>query len=176
MHDRTVAAFSEGTGKGSEFVVRLPVAAAPAKEGPETGPAGDGTHPAARRRALVVDDNVDAAESMAALLQLPHQEVRVVHDGPSAVATVGDFRPDVILLDIGLPGMSGYEVAQRIREMPEFRDVQIVAMTGYGQEEDRRRSREAGFDDHLVKPVDFQTLQKLLWTKEAAQQGGPASA
>jgi two-component system CheB/CheR fusion protein len=111
----------------------------------------------------VVDDNVDSARTMALLLvRLWKQEVQVAHDGPSAVEAALSFRPEVILLDIGLPGLSGYEVAERLRRRPEFARTLLVAMTGWGQEEDRRRSKEVGFDRHLVKPVDPESIRELV--------------
>jgi CheY-like chemotaxis protein len=110
---------------------------------------------------LVVDDNVDGAESLATLLKLLGHEVHVAHDGPAALLATADVRPEVVFLDIGLPGMDGYEVARRLRR-PGRSEALLVALTGYGQEEDRRRSREAGFDHHLVKPVDPAVLEDLL--------------
>ena len=110
----------------------------------------------------MVDDNVDAAESLALWLRLKGHEVQVAYEGTGALEMAEFFHPQVVLLDIGMPGMNGYEVARRLRQRPDLRAVQLVAMTGYGQEEDRRRSREAGFDDHLVKPVDPGRLESLL--------------
>jgi len=115
---------------------------------------------AATRRILVVDDNRDSAESLALLLELRGFEIRIAFDGQSALATARSFQPDVIILDIGLPVMDGYEVARRLRE--EGVTCQLVALTGYGQDEDRKRSREAGFDHHLIKPVDLATLAQIL--------------
>ena len=139
MHGGSIAARSEGPGTGSEFVVRLPVlAAAPEAEAPRPGPS-PGARPSRppRRRILVVDDNVDAAKSLARLLaRLYGQEVRVAHDGPEALAVAEEFRPEVVLLDIGLPGMDGNEVARRLRERPEFDGTLLVALTGWGQEAD----------------------------------------
>jgi CheY-like chemotaxis protein len=111
---------------------------------------------------LIVDDNRDAADSLALLLQFSGYDVHTAHDGLSALKAMDDYRPAVVLLDIGMPGMNGYEVARRVRERPELRDILLVALTGWGQEEDRRRSAEAGFDRHLVKPVDPEVLQGLL--------------
>jgi PAS domain S-box-containing protein len=163
LHGGSVEARSEGHGRGSEFVVRLPAPAADARGG-QTG-AEDGGRPApalARHRVLVVDDNVDAADSLAMILRLSGQEVRLAYDGPTALLTAQAFRPQVILLDIGMPGMDGYEVARRLREDPRLKPVLLVAMTGWGQEEDRRRSFLAGFDHHLVKPAEPDVLQRLL--------------
>ncbi len=159
MHAGTVEARSDGTGRGSEFVVRLPLAAgtgvaAPARNGATPAPAS--------RRVLVVDDNRDAAESLAMLLDVVGMETQIAHDGPSALAVMQTFRPSTVLLDVGMPGMDGHEVARRIRQQPEFGAVQLIALTGWGQPDDRRRSRDAGFDHHLVKPVDMDALQSLL--------------
>jgi len=111
---------------------------------------------------LVVDDNPDAAATLAELLVLWGHEVRVVHDGRLALEEARQFHPEVVLLDIGLPYMDGYEVARRLGEQAERQGLRLVAVTGYGQEEDRRKAQEAGFDDHLVKPVDPDHLQQLL--------------
>jgi PAS domain S-box-containing protein len=161
MHGGAVTAASEGPGKGSEFVVRLPgVREAP---GPGTGANGRAAAPAAAlRRVLVVDDNVDAAESIGMLLRLWGHEVRVAYNGPQALTAAAEYRPEVVVLDIGLPGMSGYEVARQLRQRPQFAKALLVAVTGYGQDEDRRRSGEAGFDHHLTKPVDPDILHALL--------------
>jgi CheY-like chemotaxis protein len=113
-------------------------------------------------RVLVVDDNRDAADSLAVLLRLWGHEARTAHDGVSAVKAAGSYRPQAALLDIGLPGLDGYEVARRLRGDPALEGLLLVAVTGYGQEIDRRQSREAGFDCHLVKPVDLAKLQELL--------------
>ena len=163
LHGGTVSAASEGPGRGSEFVVRLPCLPARPRRpatAPTAAPAGTG---AARRRVLVVDDNMDSAESLAMLLQIEGHDVWMAHDGPSALAAAREHRPEVVLLDIGLPaGMDGYEVVQRMRPEPGLEGATIVAVTGYGQEEDRRRAADAGFDGHLVKPVDIQQLRRLL--------------
>ncbi len=163
MHEGTVTAVSEGFGKGSEFVVRLPVV-------PEVGglkPEAPAKVPEKERRPLrllVVEDNVDTAESLAMLLRLYGHDVKVSHTGPAALQAVPVHRPDVVLLDLGLPGMDGYEVARRLREQGEFEKVPLLAMTGYGQEADRERTKEAGFNHHLVKPIDPEKLQDLLVT------------
>jgi PAS domain S-box-containing protein len=161
LHGGTVEAKSNGPGKGSEFTVRLPAAAdvVPAAEPPAVAPPAAG---AASKRVLVVDDNVDSAESLAMLLKVNGHEVRVAYDGPAALLEAAAFMPEVVLLDIGLPGMSGYEVARKLRELPEAKGALLVAQTGWGQAEDRRRSKEAGFDHHLVKPVDVPKLLELL--------------
>jgi PAS domain S-box-containing protein len=164
MHGGSVEAASDGPGRGCEFTVRLPlstarVVALPATENGATQPAV-----AAGRRALVVDDNVDAADSLALLLRLGGYDVRTANDGPTALEIVPELRPEIVLLDIGLPGMNGYEVARQLRLMPACQGAVLIALTGYGQAEDRRRSQEAGIDHHLVKPVDPPTLEKLLAT------------
>ena len=160
MHGGTVQASSEGPGRGSEFVVRLP-GLIEESVAPPPNPAVDAPAVAARR-ILVVDDNHDAAESMSMLLELMGNETRLAFDGMEAVDAAASFRPDVILMDIGLPKLNGYEAAAQIRREPWGKAMILVALTGWGQDEDRRKSVEAGFDVHLVKPVDFATLTKLL--------------
>jgi PAS domain S-box-containing protein len=150
-------------GQGSEFVVRLPVMLPPAPPPPSKDieteePNGPSL------RVLVVDDNVDAAESIALLLEAAGHKVRIVYDGPTALEAALDYRPHVVLLDIGLPGLSGLDVAKRLRQQPALRDVVLVAMTGYGQESDFQRSQDAGFNHHLVKPADFRKVQEILAT------------
>lgn len=166
MHGGTVVATSEGPGQGSEFVVRLPVLvhinSEPAPETLETQrQAGEFVEPA-RLRVLVVDDNEDVAETLAMLLTELGHEVQVVNDGPQALTAVSQFRPELIFLDIGLPGMTGYEVAQQIRTLPNGDTPVIVALSGYGQESDQLRSLAAGFDHHLVKPAGLEVLEPLL--------------
>jgi PAS domain S-box-containing protein len=159
MHGGKVAAHSS-LGRGSEFVVRLPVVLISA---PQPPPATETGQPTARPlRVLVVDDNVDTAGSLAMLLQAVGHDVRTAHDGPQALKAALDYRPNVVLLDIGLPGLNGYEVAKQIRQDPVLQNVVLVAMTGYGQETDRQCSQEAGFDHHLVKPARFEEIQKIL--------------
>lgn len=160
MHGGSIEAFSAGLGQGSEFVVRLPLSRAPASTAPS--PSNGGATTVAGRRILVVDDNRDSAQSLAMLLKLSKNEVEQAHDGEAALAAAGQLRPDAILLDIGLPKLNGYEVARRIRSQPWGADVVLVALTGWGQDEDRRQSQEAGFNGHLVKPVDHAALMKLL--------------
>jgi two-component system CheB/CheR fusion protein len=162
LHDGSVEARSKGPGQGSEFIVRLPLAPpALLSEPVAPKPVGEAalTKP---RRVLVVDDNEDQVRSLVKLLKLFGHEVASAHDGPSAVETAAAFAPDLALVDIGLPQMNGYEVARRIRENPALQHVMLVAQTGWGQDEERRRSKEAGFDRHLVKPVDINTVQELL--------------
>ena len=170
LHGGSVEAHSAGLGQGSELVVRLPVSP-PASTAPERhGDAGDRIvvgpvlSPAAvpPRRVLVVDDNVDSAESLALLLRLKGHEVEIAHDGPAALEKAGSFHPEVVLLDIGLPGLDGYQVASRLRQRRRTARALLVALTGYGQEEDQRLAREAGFDHHLTKPVDLLVIYELL--------------
>lgn len=116
----------------------------------------------AKRRLLVVDDNKDAAESMSMLLEMWGHEVAFAYDGPSALVTAEQWQPEAVFLDIGLPGMDGYEVAERLRELPQAKDAVLIAITGYGQEDDRRRSQRAGIDHHLVKPVAPDALRDLI--------------
>jgi signal transduction histidine kinase/ActR/RegA family two-component response regulator len=171
MHGGSVHAWSEGPGKGSEFEVRLPILPsqpAAAADGRVAPPAGA----LASLRVLVVDDNVDAADSLGLLLKFIGADAHVVHDGPAALETLGWYRPTVVLLDLGMPGMDGYEVARRIRQHPQFRDIPLIALTGWGQDEDRRRTQMAGFTHHLVKPADAHALQGLM---EALQARSPAN-
>ncbi|MFZ5896097.1 MAG: ATP-binding protein [Myxococcota bacterium] len=163
-HGGSVSAQSDGPNQGSEFIVRLPrvhpsrIPAATAEEprSSETEPTGGGT------RILVVDDNEDAAEMLACALRLQGCEVQVAHDGPAALKLGSQTSFDAALLDIGLPVMDGYELAARLKELSGFRDAQLVAVTGYGQESDRKRALNAGFDEHLVKPVGFEVLHALV--------------
>jgi PAS domain S-box-containing protein len=167
MHGGDVAAWSGGPGQGSEVVVRFPVPSASETTQGQAEPdqperSLSGTERPCRR-ILVVDDNEDAATSLARLLRRVYgHEVRVAHDGPEALGLAGEFRPEVVLLDIGMPGMDGYEVARRMRVRADLAGVRIIALTGWGQDSDRHQSREAGFDYHLVKPVDPETLSGLL--------------
>jgi signal transduction histidine kinase/ActR/RegA family two-component response regulator len=159
LHGGSVEAFSDGPGKGTELVVRLPVlrGTRPVERTPrrENGPRTP-------RRILVVDDNVDGAESLAQSLKMAGHQVCTVFSGPAALDVARSYRPEAVLLDIGMPGMDGYEVARRLREEPGLEKILLVALTGYGQEEDRRRSRQATIDYHLVKPVGAETLEALL--------------
>ncbi|MDI3287148.1 GAF domain-containing protein [Polyangium sp. 15x6] len=162
LHGGTVEAASDGPSRGSIFTVRLPLGAA--EEAKAVGPSGDAPAKGAvsSLKVLVVDDNVDGAESLAELLQLTGHTTEVAHTGPSALVAARAFEPDVVFLDIGLPGMTGYEVAQRLRAEDELGRVVLVALTGWGTEEDRRQAREAGFDYHLTKPVDLQEVQRIV--------------
>jgi CheY-like chemotaxis protein/anti-sigma regulatory factor (Ser/Thr protein kinase) len=161
MHGGSVEARSEGQGMGSEFIVRLPVALSVVHERQDEGDDQE-ARPTARHRILVVDDSEDAASSLAMVLRIMGNEVRTAHDGLEGVEAAAAFRPDVILLDIGMPKLNGYDACRRIREQPWGKGVVIVALTGWGQDEDKRRSQEAGFDSHLVKPVEPAALEKLL--------------
>jgi CheY-like chemotaxis protein len=159
MHGGTIAANSQGVGHGSEFTVRLPLsdASSPAPE----AAAGTAVLPSAPLRLLVVDDNRDMAHTEALLLKAHGHEVQVAHDGPAAIELAHHFRPHAIFLDIGLPGMNGYDVAKTLREQG-FTQESLIAVSGYGRLDDRDRSRRAGFDAHLVKPVDNQALLEIL--------------
>ena len=159
MHGGKVEAYS-APGEGSEFVVHLPVMATPP---PSSLPPFETAKPASDSlRVLVVEDNVDAAETMTLVLEASGHDVRTAHDGDTGLKFALDFRPNVVLLDIGLPGMDGFEVAKRLRQQTHLGSVVLVAMTGYGEASARQLSREAGFDHHLVKPADFKKLQDIL--------------
>ncbi len=161
MHGGTVAVASAGVGHGSEFVVRLPLAdAAPAADTPAAAP--EPARRGAGRRVLIVDDNVDSAESLADLLGIAGHEVRTAHDGLAGVAAAESFRPDVVVMDLGMPRLNGYEAARRIRAEPWGAAAVLVAQTGWGSADDRRKTRDAGFDHHMVKPVDPAAMLKLL--------------
>lgn len=185
QHGGEIAARSDGAGAGSTFTVRLPrdagatpavvaaavtpaVTLAPdavAVAAPDPGPDAAAEAPAFRqRRVVVVDDNVDVAQSMAALLELDGHAVTTLHDGAALLETIRRDRPHAVLLDLGLPGRDGYSLAREIRQQPDLVHVVLVALTGYGQEEDRRRTREAGFDAHFVKPVGFERIAELIAT------------
>lgn len=167
-HGGAIAAHSEGIGKGSEFIVRLPVAEAPlaASPGARTKDAGA----LAGQRVLVVDDMEDAAESLATLLRLSGNEVQTAHDGRDALEKARNFRPGIALLDIGMPGMDGYDACRAIRSEPWGKDIIVIALTGWGQEEDRRKSEQAGFDGHLVKPVDQESLFNMITAARAMRR------
>ena len=167
LHGGSVRARSRGLGHGSEFLVRLPLAAMPVDELPSAAPdphppAVSPVAPGAELRILVADDNKDAADTLAMLLQIMGHRVRQVGDGEAAVHAVADFNPQVVLLDIGMPKLNGYEACRRIRTQPGGEAMTLVAVTGWGQADDRRRSQEAGFDQHLVKPVDPAVLIDLI--------------
>jgi CheY-like chemotaxis protein/two-component sensor histidine kinase len=176
MHGGTVEVRSGGLEKGSEFEVRLPLAA---KEDGERHENESGSRQQQRagsssHRLLVVDDNEDAAVSLARLLRLRGHEVRVAHDGPAGLALAASYLPTMVFLDIGMPGMDGYEVARRIRQLPGLERVALAALTGWGQQEDRRRTAEAGFDRHLVKPLEPEALESLLAELKSSGSGDVA--
>jgi signal transduction histidine kinase/integral membrane sensor domain MASE1/ActR/RegA family two-component response regulator len=173
MHGGSVQAFSDGPGKGSEFVIRLPLSDGCQVSGvkcqrpelltPETAHQPQGGHPTPDCcRVLIVDDNIDAARSLQLLLKRDGHDVRTTHTGMSALETVPDFRPDVVLLDIGMPELDGYEVARCIRQQPYGNDLALIAVTGWGQPDDLRRATAAGFNDHLTKPVDLAKLKDII--------------
>lgn len=167
MHKGNVTARSDGLGRGSTFEIRLPRVARPVP-----APPVGGQFKIAPRRVLIVDDNADAADSLALLLEFEGHKTRVVYSGEEALASMASFKPDVALLDIGLPGMNGYELAQQIRKMPQSKALRLIALTGYGQKEDQQRTRAAGFDGHLVKPVALSALVRAI---AGGPQGGPGS-
>jgi CheY-like chemotaxis protein len=161
MHGGSIEAKSEGEGQGSEFIVRLPVLSQPtdaAQPGPENLEAAPG------RRILIVDDNRDSADSLAMLLEITGNQTYMAHDGEEAIEAIEQYRPEVVLLDIGLPKLTGHEVCRWVRGKPWGKDIVVIALTGWGQEDDRRKSEEAGFNGHLVKPVDYDKLLELLST------------
>jgi CheY-like chemotaxis protein/two-component sensor histidine kinase len=169
LHGGSILATSDGPGRGSEFVVRLPLLQRiseferQARPDVRLLPSTVATKRAARRT-LVVDDNVDSADSLATLLRVTGHEAMTAHDGLEALAAAERFRPEVVFLDIGMPRMNGYDAARHIRQQDWGRDVLLVALTGWGKDEDRRRSADAGFDAHLVKPADSNDLLRLLET------------
>jgi PAS domain S-box-containing protein len=174
LHGGTVEARSEGLGRGSEFIVRLPLAQ---DEGERTKDEGNGAVgpsspvPRPARKVLVVDDNRDAADTLVMILRMMGHEIATAYDGEEAVQTAAEFRPDVIFLDIGLPRMNGYEVARHIRAQPWGREIALIALSGWGQEEDKRRALEAGIDQHLTKPVEATILANLLARLDPQPQG-----
>jgi two-component system CheB/CheR fusion protein len=157
LHDGDVAAYSEGSGRGAEFVVRLPLIA-----GDPVAPPPDEPAASRPRRVLVIEDNVDAADTLRQVLELREHAVEVAHDGPEGLAKARQFRPDVVLCDIGLPGMDGYAVARAFRTDEALKRTSLVALSGYAQPEDLRRAREAGFDRHLAKPPSLERLEQVL--------------
>ena len=180
MHHGRVEAHSDGLDYGSEFVVYLPLLTPQAQDAAERERAASGPAPEQaseqrllpRMRIVVVDDSHDAADSLSMMLRLLGCEVHTAHDGPSGLRTIAQHRPDIVLLDIGMPGMDGYDVARRVRQREGLRDLVLIALTGWGQTEDRIQSKQAGFDHHLVKPVELTALQKLL-TSIAAELRSP---
>jgi PAS domain S-box-containing protein len=165
LHGGSVEVRSEGLGFGSEFIVRIPALAAPSYV---PAPAlSSNSRPACARRILVIDDNVDSAESLKILLEMQGHDVEIAHNGSQAVATALQFRPHVVLLDIGLPGMDGFEVVREFRGHPGLASVIVIATTGYGRDEDRLRCLDAGFNDHLTKPVEIAKIEDILATVRA---------
>jgi PAS domain S-box-containing protein len=160
MHGGSIEAKSDGEGQGSEFDVRLPVLPKPAAVSTAATETPAGSLP--QRRILIVDDNKDSADSLALLLQITGNQTYMAHDGVEAVEAIEKHRPEVVLLDIGLPKLDGHEVCRRVRKQPWGKDIVVIALTGWGQEDDRRKSEEAGFDGHLVKPVDYDKLLQLI--------------
>ena len=160
MHGGSIEARSAGEGRGSEFIVHLPILNRPAVEANAGRDAESGSKP--QRRVLVVDDNRDSADSLAMLLELTGNKTYMAHDGVEAFQAIEKHRPEVVLLDIGLPELDGHEVCRRVRERPWGKDIVMIALTGWGQEDDRRKSEQAGFNGHLVKPVDYDKLLELL--------------
>jgi two-component system CheB/CheR fusion protein len=174
MHGGSVQAFSDGPGKGSQFVVSVPeLSHLPIKQ---TAKAVNGSaSEISTRRVLIVDDNADAAKALARLLKLDGHDVVTCFDGISALATASTFVPEYIFLDIGLPGMDGYEVARNLRSQPATERMVLTALTGYGRADDRRRAQEAGFNHHLVKPVDFSTLLAIISSDHHSPMPKPGS-
>ncbi|HMF08143.1 MAG TPA: response regulator [Thermoanaerobaculia bacterium] len=162
---------SAGPGQGSEFAIRIPAVAPEDRDASPAAVPTAGETVGAPLRILIVEDNVDSARGLADLLELEGHNVQALHDGESALLAAPAFRPDIVLLDIGLPGIDGYETARRLRAMPALSSVYFVALTGYGQEEDRRKAQEAGFDLHVVKPIRAEALMRLLSTH---RRGSPA--
>jgi PAS domain S-box-containing protein len=167
LHGGTVSAFSGGQGKGSDFTIRLPVLQAHRNEAPASRAAA-APAPEKHCRILVVDDNQDSADSLGMLLHMLGHEVKTANDGETALAAAEEFRPDVAILDIGLPKVNGYDLAKQIREQPWGRSIVLVALTGWGQEQHRKRSAESGFNHHLTKPVEFEVLQEILDVAESS--------
>jgi len=163
-HGDALVPRSDGLGPGTVLTVKLPGGDEP--KGAGERPEGEGAAPAPPLRVLVVDDNRDSADSLGMLFRLVGHEIRTAHDGLEAIAAADEFRPDAILLDIGLPKLDGYEVARQIRRLDWGRKTTLIAVTGWGQAEDRERSEEVGFDHHLVKPVDPSALLDLLKAKD----------
>jgi len=160
LHGGTIEARSAGPGQGSTFTVRLPMIDAPRTVAP-TGPQrASATAPGGR--VLVVDDNVDMATILSTMLRHKGYSVRTAHTGPEGLGIAQEWTPHIVLLDIGLPGLDGYEVARRLRILPSTAGMRLIALTGYGQDSDIILTREAGFDAHLVKPYDFADLEKLM--------------
>lgn len=159
LHGGSIEVMSDGAGQGSRFRVHLPVVVGASGD---TAPRPRTEHPHPPQRILIVDDNRDAADALAGLLELDGNDVHVAHDGEVALAMAEDLRPQAILLDIGLPSLNGYEVAERIRATEWGASILLLALTGWGHSDDRAKSTRAGFDEHLIKPVEIETLTELL--------------
>jgi CheY-like chemotaxis protein len=159
MHGGTVSATSEGLGQGSEFTLRFPRSAGRIGTDVRAAPVAG---PRQGLRVMVVEDNIDTAKSVTLLLDQAGCLTKTVHDGLTALEAADAFHPEAVLLDIGLPGLDGYQVARRLRGDPQHAAVRLIAVSGYGKEQDQQRSKEAGFDHHLVKPVNFDSLMALL--------------
>ena len=174
VHYGTVEGHSEGHDQGSTLIVRLPIAGPQRGKHPLTTKDENATATDNRQRVLVVDDNRDSAQTLAMMLKIMGNDVRTAHDGLEAIEQAQDYRPHVLLLDLGMPKLNGYDVCRRVREQAWGTTMEIIALTGWGQAEDRQRTKEAGFDHHLVKPVDVARLKELL--DEAAQRAQPSSS
>jgi CheY-like chemotaxis protein len=161
MHGGSIAVHSDGVGQGSEFTLRLPTLAKAPWMNEQILPDAE-TAMRRHRRILIVEDNVDSAKSLGELLEIWGHDIFIAYDGPTAIEEAGKYHPDVILLDIGLPGMNGYQVTQELRQKNDLATALIIAVTGYGQTEDKERSKQAGIDYHITKPIDFGTLEELL--------------
>jgi CheY-like chemotaxis protein len=163
LHGGKVEARSAGVNRGSEFIVHLPLAPQQADNADQHACAGNGAVPAARcRRILVADDFPQSAETLARLLRHDGSEVRIAQDGAEAFDTAAEFRPDVVVLDIAMPKLNGYEAARKIRAQAWGKQMILIALTGWGQQQDRRRTQDAGFDAHLTKPVNYTAIMDLL--------------
>jgi CheY-like chemotaxis protein len=158
LHGGSVEAASDGPGRGSSFTVRLPLEPSP----PRPGPAAGVRPPARSRRVLVIEDNPDSLDSLRDVLELKGYDVRVARDGPRGMALARSFRPEVVICDIGLPGMDGYQVARAFREDDDLKDTYLVALSGYARPDDLRQAAQAGFDRHVAKPSSLESLEQLL--------------
>jgi CheY-like chemotaxis protein len=170
LHGGSVEARSGGAGLGSEFTVRLPIVEVPVEATQRSDDSEEKTRHGKKCRILIADDLRDSVDSLAMMLRLSGHDIQTAHDGLEALQTAATFRPDVALIDIGMPRMNGYEAARHIREQPWGKKMVLVALTGWGQEEDKRRATEAGFDHHLTKPVEPAALGKLLAVLSPASQ------
>ena len=162
LHGGSIEVSSEGQGKGSQFTVRLPLLSVDGAQQPSNAAAIEEPTLAQSKRVAIVDDNKLQAQSLAMLLEMLGYQVRTAHDGTSAIDMIAEFLPQVALIDIGLPGMDGYELACRLRELPQLSGITLIAQTGWGRNEDHEQSRQAGFQHHLTKPLDHDLLEKIL--------------